>query len=60
MLATQLNEMLENGIKVNSIVRLDKYLCNEVSERKIIIILGATVVESDVPEAYGRYQPCLA
>lgn len=53
MLATQLNEYVTDGrIDRNCIVRVTKYICNTVSGRRIIIILGLEVLAT-VAEQIG-------
>ena len=58
MLATQLNHMVtSNAIQRNGIIKLTKYLCNIVSGRRIVIILGIDVLSGDVGEVI---ESCLA
>ena len=57
MLATQLNHMVtSNAIQRNGIIKLTKYLCNIVSGRRIVIILGIDVLSGDVGEVIGSPQ----
>ena len=56
MLATQLNALVtSNAIQRNGVVRLNKYLCNIVSNRRIVIVLGLDVVAADVGYVIGRH-----
>jgi hypothetical protein len=64
MLATQLNHLVEETkIGVNSVVKLTKYLVQDVSNRRIIIVLGLEVIELDHGSVIGtrenRTLPCL-
>lgn len=55
MLATQLNSLItEDQIQKNGIIRLDKYICNTVSSRRIIIVLQVTVISPDVGHIIGN------
>jgi hypothetical protein len=54
MLATQLNVLVTDGsIVTNGVVKLDRYICSTVSGRRIIIVLGATVLYGDVGHEIG-------
>jgi replication factor A1 len=54
MLATQLNYFIINGeVSKNSIIKLTKYICNTVNERKIVIILGMEVVLAEYDSIIG-------
>lgn len=54
MLATQMNTLVtEEKIKKNAIVRLLKYVCNTVNNRRIIIIINAEVINSDLGHRIG-------
>ena len=45
MLTTQLNHLVEsNNLRKNAIVKLNEYICNNVQERKIVIILKMDIV----------------
>ena len=48
MLASQV--MKNTGVQQDCIIRVDDYMCNEVSNRHVIILLGITVLE----QATGR------
>lgn len=48
MLASQV--MKNTGVQQDCIIRVDEYVCNEVSNRHVIILLGITVLE----QATGR------
>ena len=48
MLAQQV--MKNTGVQQDCIIRVDEYMCNEVSNRHVIILLGITVLE----QATGR------
>ncbi|KAI0076465.1 replication factor-a protein [Panus rudis PR-1116 ss-1] len=51
MLATQLNPLVEEDkIGKNSIVRIDKFTCNLVQDRRLLIILEMVVLEKDHPK----------
>eukprot|EP00052_Salpingoeca_macrocollata_P000789 m.22292 g.22292 ORF g.22292 m.22292 type:complete len:626 (+) comp10867_c0_seq1:86-1963(+) len=55
MLGTQLNHLVtENLIQKNGIIRLDKYLCNVISNRRIVIILGLEVLSPDIGHVIGN------
>ncbi|THH28502.1 hypothetical protein EUX98_g5682 [Antrodiella citrinella] len=46
MLATQLNHFVDDGkINKNTICRLDKFTCNMVQEKRLLIVLAVTVLE---------------
>ena len=54
MLATQLNELVENGtIGTGSIVQVTDYMCNTIQNRKILIILQMTVVQPGAAPIQG-------
>eukprot|EP00730_Choanoeca_flexa_P015695 TRINITY_DN7264_c0_g1_i2.p1 TRINITY_DN7264_c0_g1~~TRINITY_DN7264_c0_g1_i2.p1 ORF type:complete len:630 (+),score=196.44 TRINITY_DN7264_c0_g1_i2:74-1891(+) len=54
MVATQLNKLLVDGhIKENSFIKVTKHLCNTVSDRRIIILLGIEVEQTDVDAPIG-------
>lgn len=54
MLATQLNNLVEDDkIRPNGTLKLVKYLCQDVSERRIIIILHCEVISQDVGGVIG-------
>ena len=58
MVATQLNELLTSEkIKANSFIKVTKFLCNNVSDRRIIIMLGIEVVQTDVDGPIGTLPP---
>ena len=45
MLATQKNDLITDGkLKQNAIVRLSKFICNEVQNRHIVIVLDLDIV----------------
>lgn len=47
MLATQLNKMVaDQMLQLNCLVKLNDYICNEVSNKRIIIILNLEVVSN--------------
>eukprot|EP00039_Didymoeca_costata_P007560 m.101215 g.101215 ORF g.101215 m.101215 type:complete len:689 (+) comp13736_c2_seq1:56-2122(+) len=51
MLATQLNHFIvDEGIQNKGVIQLDRYICNTVSDRKIIIILGVTIVSPAIDQ----------
>lgn len=57
MLATQLNDLIsENKIEKNGIVRVTKYICNTVSNRRIVIILGVDIISGDIGHQIGDPQ----
>eukprot|EP00047_Mylnosiga_fluctuans_P003845 m.231293 g.231293 ORF g.231293 m.231293 type:complete len:640 (+) comp12192_c0_seq1:30-1949(+) len=54
MLATQLNSLVTNNqIQRNGIVKLTKFLCNTVSNRKIVIMLSVDVLSADIGYMIG-------
>ena len=56
MLGTQLNYLVtENKIQKNCIIRLDKYLCNTISGRRIVIILVLEVLAEDIGHVIGLF-----
>ena len=57
MLATQLNHYIEDGkIKKNGIIKLNKYICNAVGGRRIVIILELEVLHEEWAEGpIGRH-----
>jgi len=47
MLATQLNQRVVSGeVQVNNLVRLQDYICNQVANKRLIIILNLQVIGS--------------
>ncbi|XP_041348869.1 replication protein A 70 kDa DNA-binding subunit-like [Gigantopelta aegis] len=60
MLATQLNEMMEEGRMDNlCVVQIDRYLCNTIhGDRRVIIILDLNILQkgSEVRERLGNPQ----
>ena len=54
MLAQQQNQLVHDGtLKVNSCVRLNRYICEVVQGKKIIIILDLSVEYPDVGQRIG-------
>ena len=48
MLSTNLNPMVQGGaVTINSIIRLDDFLCNEYQGRRIIIVTALTVLGNE-------------
>jgi replication factor A1 len=60
MLTTQLNFLIDNeSLQKNAIITLDEYICNNVQERKIVVILGVQIVRSNCekigsPQAFEK------
>ncbi|KAI8982961.1 putative replication factor-A protein 1 [Pilobolus umbonatus] len=54
MFASQLTTVVDEGtLKRNSIIRLTEFLCNELQNRKILMIMKMVVVTGDVPNKIG-------
>jgi len=58
MAASQLNEMLSNHLQVGELIRLERYIVNNVQNKKIIIVLciqrlGGPIERVGQPESYG-------
>jgi hypothetical protein len=50
MLTTQLNHLVSSGqLKEGTVVKLQEFLCSQVSTRKVIIVLNMTVVGHTQP-----------
>ena len=50
MLTTRLNEKILSGeLKKGCIVELSEYVCNEVQDRNIIIVMNAAIKHDSVP-----------
>ena len=57
MLATQLNQrVVNNEVKVNSLIRLEDYICNQVGTKRLIIILRFELL-SNAPSRIGMPAP---
>ena len=57
MVTTQLNELIEtNQLQKYSIVKLTEYICNNVQNRKIIIILGMEILQSTAEKIGEPYK----
>ena len=57
MLATQLNQrVVNNEIQVNALVRLEDYICNQVANKRLIIILRFELL-SNAPSKIGMPVP---
>ena len=47
MVTTHLNELIEtNQLQKHAVVKLTEYICNNVQNRKIVIILGMEILRS--------------
>ncbi|KAG1461501.1 hypothetical protein G6F46_002012 [Rhizopus delemar] len=54
MLATQHTALVEQGqIKRNSIIRINEYVCNLLSNKKVLIILSIDIMTTDVEAKVG-------
>ena len=57
MLATQKNDLVTGGkLKQNAIVRLSEFICPEVQNRRIVIVLDLDIVEADHKDKIGAPQ----
>ena len=57
MLATQKNDLVTDGkLKQNAIVRLSEFICTEVQNRRIVIVLDLDIVEADHKDKIGAPQ----
>lgn len=58
MLATQLNHLItDDKVTKYGVLQLERYICNTVSDRRILIVLDASVVERDAGAEIGSPQP---
>lgn len=53
MVATQLNELIANGIRENNIIRVNEYMVNNVKGKKICVVLSMDIVDANITEKIG-------
>eukprot|EP00301_Raphidiophrys_heterophryoidea_P007493 c12894_g4_i1.p1 GENE.c12894_g4_i1~~c12894_g4_i1.p1 ORF type:complete len:249 (-),score=63.67 c12894_g4_i1:70-747(-) len=54
MLATQKNNVMDDGLTQFCIVQLDQFQCSNVQARRVIIVLNMSLVETNVPGKIGN------